>query len=595
MQSAETVLDILRKRGRRGLPCNELYRQLFNPQLYLLAYGRMYSNKGAMTPGVDGETIDGMSLKRIGRIIDAMRHERFRFKPVKRVYIPKKDGKRRPLGLPSWADKLVGGVVRLLLEAYYEPRFSARSHGFRPNRGCHTALKEIANTWAGTTWFIEGDIARCFDSLDHEVAVGILGEHIHDNRFLRLVRNMLRAGYLEDWEYNATLSGAPQGGPLSPVLSNIYLDRLDQFVETTLIPQHTRGVLRRHNPEYQQVQRAAIKARQRDDRILTRRLRQQQRNLPSRDPHDPGYRRLRYVRYADDHLLGFTGPRPEAETIKQRLATFLRDDLKLELSEPKTLITHTRTGAARFLGYEITVQHNDAKRTGGRRTANGTIALRVPRSVIKAKQAQYLMLGKPEYQPRLMNLDDHTIISTYGAQYRGIVQYYLLAGDVYRLDRLRWVMLTSMLKTLAAKHRASVTKMARKYKAVIDTPHGLRTCFQASIEQAGRRPLVARFGGIPLHRQKTAVLIDRQPLLATTRHKGTELIRRLRTGRCELCEHRTDVQIHQVRRLADLSRSGQPRPAWAQHMAQRHRKTLVVCQPCHDNIHARRTTAACTA
>jgi hypothetical protein len=407
---------------------------------------------------------------------------------------------------------------------------------------------------------------------------------------------MLQAGYLEDWEFNATLSGAPQGGPLSPVLSNIYLDRFDQFVETTLIPQYTRGVLRRHNPEYQRVQHAAIKARQRGDRVLTRQLRQQQRNLPSRDPHDPGYRRLRYVRYADDHLLGFTGPKPEAEAIKQRLATFLRDDLKLELSEPKTLITHARTGAARFLGYEITVQHNDAQRTAGKRTANGTIALRVPRSVIKAKQAPYLKLGKPEYQPRLMNLDDHTIISTYGAEYRGIVQYYLLAGDVWRFSRLRWVMLTSMLKTLAAKHRASVTKMARKYKAVIDTPRGLRTCFQVSVERAGsRRPLVARFGGIPLQRQKTAVLIDRQTTPATTRGKGTELIRRLRTGRCELCEHRTDVQVHQVRRLADLSRPGKPQPAWAQFMAQRHRKTLVVCQPCHDSIHARQTTAACTA
>jgi group II intron reverse transcriptase/maturase len=389
MQSAETVLNVLRERGRRGLPCNELYRQLFNPQLYLLAYGRMYSNKGAMTAGVDGETIDGMSLAKIGRIIDAMRHERYRFKPVKRIYIPKKNGKRRPLGLPSWADKLVGEVVRLLLEAYYEPRFSARSHGFRPNRGCHTALKEIANTWAGTTWFIEGDVAQCFDSLDHGVALGILAEHIHDNRFLRLVRNMLQAGYLEDWEYNATLSGAPQGGPLSPVLSNIYLDRLDSFVETRLVPQYTRGILRRHNSEYTQVQRAAAKARQRGDRREARQLHQQQRTLPSRDPHDPDYRRLRYIRYADDHLLGFTGPKAEAETIKQHLATFLRDDLKLELSEAKTLIAHARTGAAKFLGYEITVQHNDTKRTHGRRTANGTIALRVPRSVVKAKQAPY--------------------------------------------------------------------------------------------------------------------------------------------------------------------------------------------------------------
>ena len=241
MQSAETVLSVLRERGRRGLPLEELYRQLFNPQLYLLAYGRIYANKGAMTPGASGETADGMSLGKIGRIIDALRHERYRFSPVKRVYIPKKNGQLRPLGLPPWSDKLVGEVVRLLLEAYYEPQFSDRSHGFRPRRGCHTALREVANTWTGTTWFIEGDVSDCFGSFDHEIMVQILSEKIHDNRFLRLMRNMLKAGYLEDWRWNATLSGVPQGGVVSPVMSNIYLHKLDNFVETVLIPEYTRG------------------------------------------------------------------------------------------------------------------------------------------------------------------------------------------------------------------------------------------------------------------------------------------------------------------------------------------------------------------
>jgi hypothetical protein len=231
MQNAETVLGVLRERGRRGLPCDELYRQLFNPQLYLLAYGRIYANHGAMTPGVTQETVDGMSQAKIGRIIDAIRHERYRFRPARRVHIPKKNGKTRPLGLPTWSDKLVGEVVRLLLEAYYEPTFSDRSHGFRPGRGCHTALREIAHTWTGTAWFIEGDIADCFGSLDHEIMIETLSEKIHDNRFLRLVRNMLTAGYVEDWKWGATLSGAPQGGVASPVLSSIYLHKLDQFVE----------------------------------------------------------------------------------------------------------------------------------------------------------------------------------------------------------------------------------------------------------------------------------------------------------------------------------------------------------------------------
>jgi group II intron reverse transcriptase/maturase len=583
MQSAETVLGVLRERGRRGLPCDELYRQLFNPHLYLLAYGRLYSNDGAMTPGADGETVDGMSLEGIGRIIGALRRERYRFQPVKRVWIPKKNGKLRPLGLPSWSDKLVGEVVRLLLEAYYEPRFSGRSHGFRPGRGCHTALTEVAETWTGTTWFIEGDISDCFGSLDHDVLLSILAEKIHDNRFLRLLRSMLQAGYLEEWEWNATLSGAPQGGVASPVLSNIYLDRMDKFAETVLIPEYTRGRRRAASPAYQKVQKAIARARGAGDRAAVRLLRKQQRSLPAGDPRDPRYRRLRYVRYADDHLLGFTGPKAEAEEIRDRLARFLREDLKLELNQDKTLITHARTGAARFLGYEITVQHSR-----DRPQVNGVIRLRVPRAVITAKCAPYLRLGKPGHQPQLKNLGDYEIISAYGARYRGIVQYYLLAGDVSRLNRLRWVMATSMLKTLAAKHRSTVSKMARKYQATILTPHGKRRCFEARIEREGRKPLVARFGGIPLARQRKAV-IDDCPRTPVTGRK--ELITRLRAGWCELCGKRAGVQVHQVRKLADLVTPGQPQPAWAQHMARKRRKTLIVCLTCHDSIHARQPAA----
>jgi group II intron reverse transcriptase/maturase len=592
MQSAETVLDVLRERGRRGLPCDELYRQLFNPQLFLLAYGRIYSNKGAMTPGPDAETADGMTLGKIERIIDALRQERYRFKPVRRHYIPKKDGKSRPLGLPSWSDKLVGEVVRLLLEAYYEPQFSERSHGYRPGRGCHTALSEVANTWTGTTWFIEGDISRCFDQLDFQVMLATLGEKIRDNRFLRLAGQMLRAGYLEDWVWNATLSGAPQGGVLSPCLSNIYLDRLDKFVETVLMPGYTRGVRRNPNPEYSRVRSAIHRARKRGDHATVRALRKQQRSLSVLDPHDPGYRRLRYVRYADDILLGFTGPRSEAEEIKRRLAQFLQE-VKLELSETKTLITHARTSAARFLGYEITVQHDDRKITAGRRSVNGGIRLRVPTEVIKAKCTRYMSRGKPERRPELMNEEDHAIISRYGAEYRGIVQYYLLAGDVHRLSRLHWVMLTSLLKTLAGKHDSTVTKVARKYAATIETPDGPRKCMQARADRSeGKRPLVATFGGIPLRRQKSAVLKDRAPVPATSRRK--ELIHRLLAGQCEICGQADQVRVHQIRKLADLDKPGQPQPEWAQILARRRRKTLVVCDSCHASIHPRRPSASIT-
>ncbi|WP_233605879.1 group II intron reverse transcriptase/maturase [Micromonospora sp. Llam0] len=305
------------------------------------------------------------------------------------------------------------------------------------------------------------------------------------------------------------------------------------------------------------------------------------------DTHDPEYRRLRYSRYADDHLLGFIGPKAEAEQIKQRLAQFLHDDLKLDLSQDKTLITHARTQAAQYLGYEVTVQHSQC-----RPSVNGSIWLRVPRTVITAKIAPYLERGQPERRKELMSWDDHAIISTYDAEYRGVVQYYLLAGDVSKLKRLRWVAETSMLKTLAAKHRSTVMKMARKYKAKIVTPHGPRTCFQAIVARPGRKPLVARFGGIPLKRQKKAAINDRLPAPITTRRK--ELVIRLTAGQCEWCERRGPVETHQVRKLADLDKPGRPQPAWAQLMARKRRKTLVVCADCHKAIHAGQPTATLT-
>ena len=496
----------------------------------------------------------------------------------------------RPLGLPSWSGKLVGEVVRLLLEAYYEPRFSDRSHGFRKGRGCHTALGSIREFWTGTTWFIEGDISDCFGQLDHQVMLSILAEKIHDNRFLRLIANMLKAGYLEDWEYHETLSGCPQGGVVSPILSNIYLDKLDKFVEQELIPQYTRGERRARNPEYHRIRSRMAYARRRGNRAAARDLARQLRTLPYSDPMDSGYRRLRYSRYADDHILGFIGPKAEAEEIKAKLARFLRETLRLELNQAKTLISHARTQPARFLGYDIIVQHCDTKLTRGRRAANGKIALRVPPDVVRAQCARYRQHGKPWHRSRLQNLTDYDIVRTYGAEYRGVVNYYLLAQDVSRLHILQWNALTSMLKTLGAKHRSSVTKMAARHQAKVTTDDGPRTCFEARLRREGKKDLVARFGGIILRQDRRAVITDPAPVPYITPRK--ELVHRLRKRQCELCEHGTTVAAHQVARLADLGTTGPGQPAWAALMAKMRRKTLIVCASCHDHIHADPVTHA---
>lgn len=583
MQNADTVLGVLRARGRQDLPLERLYRQLFNEQLFLMAYGRIYANDGAMTPGADGATPDGMSLDTIREIIDRLRAERYRFAPVRRVHIPKKDGTLRPLGLPSWTDKLVGEVVRLLLEAYYEPRFSARSHGFRPGRGCHTALDEIASTWTGTTWFIEGDIADCFGSLDHEVMLAILAERIHDGRFLRLVGGMLRAGYLEDWKWHATYSGAPQGGVVSPILSNIYLDRLDTFVEQTLVPAWTRGNVRRPNREYANVTARIGYWRGKGDRDKVKALRKIQRSMPAVDVSDPGYRRLRYCRYADDHLLGFVGTKAEAEQIKDRLAVFLRTELKLELSTEKTLITHARTRKARFLGYDIWTRQADTWHTRGGRSINGSIALGAPPETVDARCRTYQRhQGKPLIRGDLVRTSDYSIVATFGSEYRGYVQYYQLAGNINRLNKLRYVMERSMFSTLAAKHRRPPWVMRDRLRSTADTPHGKRRCYEAKLHTPSGPVFTARFGGIPLRRRKHARLIDG----AWPARRGRQLIARLTAGICELCDSRDGITVHHVKRLADLNRySRTTAPRWVEAMRASRRKTLIVCARCHRDIH----------
>jgi group II intron reverse transcriptase/maturase len=589
MREADAILGVIRERGRRGLPLERVYRLLFQPALYLLAYGRIAGNGGALTPGSTAETADGMSLAKIEAIIDAVRHERYRWTPVRRTYIEKKGStKRRPLGIPTWSDKLLQEVLRLILEAYYEPQFSPRSHGYRRGRGCHTALTEIYHTWLGTTWFIEADISQCFDKLDHQVLLATLGEKVHDGRFLRLIENLLKAGYLEAWTFNATLSGTPQGGVLSPLLANIYLDRLDTFVETRLLSTYTCGTRRRKNPTYDRLSSLA-RRRAREGRLEeARALRGVMQRVPSGDPNDPTYRRLRYIRYADDFLLGFAGPRAEAEAIQRQLGEFLHDTLKLELSETKTRITHARTEAARFLGYGISVIHADAKRHTrlGSRVINGKVGLLVPVDVVRSKCAPYLQRGKPIHLAARMDDAPFSIVAQYHQEFRGLVDYYRMAYNLHRLGRLQWVMEQSLTKTLAAKFRTSVSAIYDRYRATLQTPDGPRKVLRVQVDREGKPPLVVQWGDATLKRDVNVVLDD-QPRRVWNRR--TELLERLLASTCELCGSQEHIQVHHVRALKDLTRKGRgDKPAWVQTMAARHRKTLVTCESCHDEIHAGR-------
>lgn len=590
MATAETVLAVYSDRGRRGLPLEGVYRQLFRRDLYLRAYGRIYRNAGAMTPGVTDETVDAMSLTKIDRIIDVLRREAYRWSPARRTYVPKKNGKRRPLGLPTWSDKLVQEALRLLLEAYYEPQFSDFSHGFRQGRGCHTALQEVTRRWRGVKWFIEGDIKGCYDNIDHQVLLSMLAEDIHDKRFIRLISNMLKAGYLETWRYHATLSGTPQGSIASPILANVYLNRLDRFVEKTLLPTFNRGDQRRTNPAYKALLNAARKAGDRGDHERAKHLRQQAQAMPSRDPHDPDFRRLKYVRYADDTLFGFSGPRSEAEEIKGRISMFLRDELRLELSAEKTLITHARSRAARFLGFEVVALAADHKQDRrGQRCINGAVRLKVPKDVIVARCRSYMRKGKAVHRPERLVDDDFSIVKQYQAEYRGFVQYYRLAMNAHCLRRVYRVMQTSLLGTLANKHKTKVGTIKRRmHKMVKDRGRNLKALVTEKPRGEGKKPLVAMFGGISLAWNKHTRVVDCPKQVYSGR---SEVVQRLLAEVCEGCGSvEGPFEVHHVRRLADLDRPDQKeKPLWVKRMASRHRKTLVTCLRCHQEIHRDRS------
>jgi group II intron reverse transcriptase/maturase len=588
MRTADTILNIIQDRGKRQLPLDDVYRQLYNPDFYLRSYAKIYKNNGAMTPGTTGETVDGMSLNKIDRVIEALRYERWKWPPARRVYIDKPQGGKRPLGMPDWSPKVVQDIVRSILEAYYEPQFSEHSHGFRPRRGCQSALTKIHNTWNGTKWFIEGDIKGCFENIDVHILMDILQENIRDNRFLRLIAGALKAGYCEDWHFHPSLSGTPQGGIVSPVLSNIYLDKLDKFVESTLIPEYTKGDKRERNPAYEQVANQLQTARRQGDLERVRALKKALRKYPSKTPDDPGYRRLRYIRYADDFLFGFAGPFEEANQIKDKVASFLQTELKLTLSAEKTLLTHAQTGRARFLGYEIGIMYSATKLNRlGTRGVNGVVGMYIPEDVIQAKRKRYLRDGKPIHRPELQNDSEYDIIIRYQGEYRGLVQYYGLAHNLAQLGYVKWTMETSLLKTLASKNQTSVTKESKRLKATTKTSDGPRKCLKLTIQREKKKPLIAIFGGLSLKRRKNPIMEDR--VIFPYVHLRSEIVERLLNDTCEVCGDKKNVQMHHVRHVRDLNKKGKREmPLWMKVMIMRKRKSIPLCKGCHDDVHHNR-------
>ena len=597
MEKSERVLKALSDHSQSSdYKYERLYRYLFSEEMFAVAYQRIYAKQGNMTPGTDGKTIDEMSLERIERLIVSLKDESYQPHPARRVYIPKKNGKKRPLGIPSFEDKLVQEVVRLLLEAIYEGHFEGTSHGFRPHRSCHTALGMIQKSFAGAKWFIEGDIKGFFDNIDHNVLISILRERISDERFLRLIRKFLNAGYVEDWKYNKTYSGTPQGGIISPMLANIYLDKFDKYIKE-YAAKFRKGDRRSINPEYwrlnnkknrlkQKLQKTSDEQMRKNYLYEIAQLSKQMLSTPHKDAMDADFRRMQYVRYADDFLISVIGSKSECETIKADITQFMREQLKLELSDEKTLITHAQD-KAKFLGYEIFIRKSDAVKRNRdgvlKRDFNGAVVLTLNSAVIQKKLTEYNALevrnidgkdiwwSKPRRYMTPMKPED--ILAQYNAEIRGLYNYYSLAANVSKeCASFAFIMKMSMFKTLGWKLNTSARKVRQKYQKDKD--------FVIPYNDAKGKQKYRVFYNEGFKKRNAQFDVDYDKLPQTMYVPYPSLVERLKDGRCELCGKDGKVVMHHVRTLTKLKGNNE----WEKLMLKRHRKTLVVCEDCNSMI-----------
>ncbi len=603
MRSPQIVLENLQRQSQKqDYQFERLYRNLYNPDFYLLAYQNLYANKGAMTPGVDGLTLDGTGMKRIDALIQSLKDHSYQPQAARRRYIPKKSGRgQRPLGIPAADDKLVQEAVRMLLESIYEPTFLNASHGFRPKRSCHTALDQVQDTFAGVKWFIEGDIKAYFDTIDHHMLVSILRRRIKDESFIALIWKFLKAGYLEDWQYNATYSGTPQGSGVSPLLANLYLHELDTYVEEykrkfdrgkrrMIFAKYSRTwyAYHRRKEKYDTLWLTLAEEEKKAARKEIKALRKRFQQHPALDPMDGSYRRIQYVRYCDDFLMGVIGSKADAERIKADIGQFLADKLKLVMSPEKTLITHGHD-KARFLGYDITISRNPGTRRIARlqtRVRNGNVWLGVPKEKWVGKLQEYGVLQiatgehgretwKPQSRKDLMGLEPREIVSMYNAQIRGIYNYYRMANNASVLNNFHYVMEYSMYKTLAGKFQSSIAKVKAKY-----TRDGVFAV--EYMTKSGLRKVSLYDGGFARIKIPLPAGVDCKPEYVVN-HWPKELFFRIKTARCELCgKEQVPVSVHQVKRLKDLTGN----LWWERVMLKKRRKTLIVCEECHQSIHS---------
>ena len=594
------ILARIRKNSiaNRDETFTRMFRYLLRPDIWFEAYRHLYANDGAATKGVDNDTADGFSEAKIKTIITSLENGSYQPKPVRRTYIEKKNdpSKKRPLGIPTFTDKLVQEVLRMMIEAVYEPVFLNCSHGFRPNRSCHTALKSLRLEFTGARWFVEGDIKGCFDNINHSVLIGLIGKKIKDARIIQLIHRFLKAGYLEDWVYHKTYSGTPQGGIISPLLANIYLHELDKFA-MKLKSEFDTPSEQLYTPEYRkamyQTQKARKAIRECDEQDKEKKqalikqlkaVRAVQLQTPSKLQTD---KKIKYIRYADDFIIAVNGSREECAEIKRKLSEFISQSLMMELSEEKTLITHSGE-FARFLGYDIRVRRSGKikSKTGSSatvRTLSNKVELLVPLldKINKFLFAKGIVKQMPDgtmfpvHRSYLIRMSDLEIVTTYNAELRGICNYYALSSNYCQLRYFAYLMQYSCLKTLAAKHQSSIAKVVNKFK---DGKGGWAIPYE--IKTGAKRCYFANYYDC----KNAGEYSDNVSIAAVLYgYSRNTLEKRLCAKVCELCgdKNAAHYEIHHVHKVKDLK----GKAGWERAMISKRRKTLVVCEKCHHNIH----------
>jgi group II intron reverse transcriptase/maturase len=557
--------------SREAKITDSIYKLMFDYRMYEIAYHNLKSKPGNLTPGIIPETLDKFSMEWIDETIMLMKNEQFQFKPGRRVMIPKPNGGKRPLTVASPRDKIVQEVIRMILSAIFEPTFSENSHGFRPGRGCHSALRKIKTQFGATSWFIEGDISKCFDSFDYHILMKIIEEKITDRRFTNLIWKTLRAGYFEFKNYQHSISGTPQGSVISPILSNIYLDKLDEFIEF-FQSKYNKGSEATRNPAWRKLEHLRAKAIKSGDNLIANSYLKKMQLIPSRLPNDPNLRRLYYVRYADDWIIGIRGTRTDAVNLLAQIKEFLKLELNLDLSDEKSKITNPRTDRALFLGTLIGISSHkyyyDGK-SGTRLRSASQIRMLAPLDRIYEKLSQVNLMDRKNMKgsPKFLWLynDKNEIITLYNAVLRGYLNYYSFVMNYGTLTAsLTHILKVSCAKLLAAKFNLQrVSKVLGKFGP--DLKGNDKVAFI-------KPPMKIKPWDFKVGTSDYIKIIFSSGLSAAS----------LNNLSCTNCGSNYRVEMHHVRMLKDLNPN---LSAIDRLMIKQKRKQIPLCRSCHLEHH----------